>query len=415
MIDGTTSSQPLQSDRVPRSEVEEVRERLEGLVATHQRLVERERLSAFRQMAGEAAHEFAETLSGILARAQNLIDDERDEEVVRAARMIEQVALAGTRTVRRLQEFSRTSPAGPLEQVDLNQLVGEVADSVRARWGELLAQRINSSDVQVETAPLPLISGDAAELRHALMVVAENAADAMPEGGTLTFRTGVDGPRIFCRVADTGGGMTDEVQRWLFDPFFTTKCEKRPGFGLSGAYAIVDRHSGEITVESELCKGSAFTIWLPVAPSREMTPWEMTPSPLKAEAEAATTTPVHPSPGKAKILVVDDSEEVRDVLRDVLVRQGHAVVTCADGEAGLAEATARQFDLAMVDLALPGISGLEVASRLKRRSPDSTVVVMTGYFDRVGTGAKGVDFVLTKPFSLDQVRLMINRVYTHAS
>jgi DNA-binding response OmpR family regulator len=91
------------------------------------------------------------------------------------------------------------------------------------------------------------------------------------------------------------------------------------------------------------------------------------------------------------------------------------VVTCADGEAGLAEATARQFDLAMVDLALPGISGLEVASRLKRRSPDSTVVVMTGYFDRVGTGAKGVDFVLTKPFSLDQVRLMINRVYTHAS
>jgi CheY-like chemotaxis protein/nitrogen-specific signal transduction histidine kinase len=409
MIDGTTSSQPLQSDRVPRSEVEEVRERLEGLVATHQRLVERERLSAFRQMAGEAAHEFAETLSGILARAQNLIDDERDEDVVRAARMIEQVALAGTRTVRRLQEFSRTSPAGPLEEVDLNQLVGEVADAVRARWSKSLAQRINSSDVQVETAPLPLISGDPAELRLALMVVAENAADAMPEGGILTFRTGVDGPRVFCRVADTGGGMTDEVQRWLFDPFFTTKCEKRPGFGLSGAYAIVDRHRGLITVESELCKGSAFTIWLPVAPSREMTP-----SPLKTEA--TTTTPAHPSPpGKAKILVVDDSEEVRDVLRDILVRQGHAVVTCADGEAGLAEATARQFDLAMVDLALPGISGLEVASRLKRRSPDSTVVVMTGYFDRVGTGAKGVDFVLTKPFSLDQVRLMINRVYTHAS
>jgi len=137
------------------------------------------------------------------------------------------------------------------------------------------------------------------------------------------------------------------------------------------------------------------------------------------EAKAApATAPAQPSSVGAKILVVDDSEEVREVLRDIPVRRRQMVVTCADGETGLAEVEARQFDIAMGDLALPGISGLEVANRLKSRRPDSTVVVMTGYFDRMdpeGTRAKGVDFVLTKPFSLEQLRLVIHRAYTGVS
>ncbi len=115
---------------------------------------------------------------------------------------------------------------------------------------------------------------------------------------------------------------------------------------------------------------------------------------------------------------MDDSEEVREVLRELLTQHGHTVVTCEDGESGLAELETRRFDLAMVDLKLPGISGHEVANRLKDRWPDVTVAVMTGYFDRVGpegTQAKGVDFVLTKPFTLDQIRLVIQHVYSGVS
>ena len=393
-----------------RSDLEEIRVRLEGAVAAHRKTVERERLRAFRQMAGETAHAFTETLSGILARAQNLLDEGLDPQLARSVRMIEQVTLEGTRTVRRLQEFSRTGPVHPLESVDLNHLVVEVSVSIRGRWSEQLKAAGTSGEVRAETTPIPLVSGDVAELRHALTSIAVNGLDAMPTGGTLTFSTGAEGQRVFCRVADTGVGMSDGVRAQIFDPFFTTKREKGPAFGLGGVYAIVDRNGGEIAVESEVGKGTTFTIWLPTAQSSEILPEAASAIPT-----AVTTATRRTSSPRAKILVVDDSEEVREVLRELLTGQGHMVVTCADGESGLAALETGQFDLAMVDLGLPGISGLEVATQLKHRFPDTTAVVMTGYFDRMdsdGPHVKGVDFVLTKPFSLDQLRLLIHNAYS---
>ena len=402
------------TDWLHRSDLEEIRVKLEGAVAAHRKTVERERLCAFRQMAGEAAHAFTETLSGILARAQNLLDEGLDPQLARSVRMIEQVTLEGTRTVRRLQEFSRTGPVHPLESVDLNHLVVEVSDSIRGRRSEQLKAEGTSGEVRAETTPIPLVSGDVAELLHALTSIAVNGLDAMPTGGTLTFSTGAEGQRVFCRVADTGVGMSNGVRAQIFDPFFTTKREKGPGFGLGGVYAIVDRNGGEIAVESEVGKGTTFTIWLPTAQSSEILPEAASAMPTAVTTAVMTATRRTSSP-RARILVVDDSEEVREVLRELLTGQGHMVVTCADGESGLAALETGQFDLAMVDLGLPGISGLEVATQLKRRFPDTTAVVMTGYFDRMDSGgphAKGVDFVLTKPFSLDQLRLLIHNAYS---
>jgi len=406
---GADSAEPRHSDASERSHLTEVRARLEDIVTAHEQTVQRERLRAYRKMAAEAAHTFTETLSGILARAQNLLDDAQDPDVLRAAKMIEQVALEGARAARRFQDFSRTNPAHPFQAVDLNKLVVEVADSVRGRWSEQLAARGITGEVHAETPYLPLVSGDAAELRHVLTSIADNALDAMPEGGNLSFRTGIVGTRVFCLVADTGVGIGDEVRLQIFDPFFTTKREKGPSFGLSGVYAIVERHGGEITVESEVGKGTTFTIWLPPARSTELAP---------QQANGALSTTARTSTPGAQILVVDDSEEVREVLRELLSQQGHTVVTCEDGESALAELETRRFGLAMVDVGLPGISGLDVAKKLKGRWPDATVVVMTGYFDRVGpegTQAKGVDFVLTKPFTLDQLRLVMRHAYSGVS
>jgi nitrogen-specific signal transduction histidine kinase/ActR/RegA family two-component response regulator len=381
----------------------EIRARLDELVAAHRRTVQQERVSAFREMAGELAHDFNDTLSGLLARAQILLANVQDPQVRRSLRMIEQVVLEGASTVRRLQDFSRRRPARPLEPLDLNQLVSEIVTSVRARWSERLAARNISGEVHAETAPLPLVAGDAAELRHVLTTIADNALDAMPEGGTLTFRTSSDGERVACHVADTGAGMSDEVRLRVFDPFFTTKGEKGPDFGLSGAYAIVDRHGGELSVESETGKGSTFTIWLPLAPAS----MESVPEPRVT----APTASARSSASGAQILVIADSEEVRDVLRDLLTRHGHAVVARADGNSGLAELGTWTFDLAMVDLSLPGVSGLEVAEQLKRRCPGTTVALMTGYFHRMrpdDAQARGVDVVLRKPFALDQVQSVVD-------
>jgi nitrogen-specific signal transduction histidine kinase/ActR/RegA family two-component response regulator len=381
----------------------EIRARLDELVAAHRRTVQHERVSAFREMAGELAHDFNDTLSGLLARAQILLANVQDPLVRRSLRMIEQVVLEGASTVRRLQDFSRRRPARPFEPLDLNQLVLEIVTSVRARWSERLAQRNISGEVHAETAPLPLVAGDAAELRHVLTTIADNALDAMPDGGTLTFRTTTDGERVACHVADTGAGMSDEVRLRIFDPFFTTKGEKGPDFGLCGAYAIVDRHAGQLSVESETGKGSTFTIWLPLAPAS----MESAPEP-KVTAPSASA---RPSASGAQILIIADAEEVREALRDLLTPHGHAVVARADGNSGLAELGTWRFDLAMVDLSLPGISGLEVAQQLKRRCPDTTVALMTGYFHRLSPDdaqSRGVDVVLRKPFALDQVQSIVD-------
>jgi CheY-like chemotaxis protein len=225
----------------------------------------------------------------------------------------------------------------------------------------------------------------------------------MPDGGTLTFRTDSDGQRVFCHVADTGVGMPEEVRRRVFDPFFTTKGTKAPDFGLSGAYAMVNRHGGEMTVESAVAKGTTITLWLPALPeSAELAP----ESPLVASA-----APVSEPLPAAQTLVVADGEEVRELFHDLLSRQGHTVVACADADSALAELQTRKFDLVMVNLALPGTSGLALANRLKERSPESTVAVMTSFFDRVRPDdpqVKGVDFVVKKPFSLDQIQAIVD-------
>jgi two-component system cell cycle sensor histidine kinase/response regulator CckA len=392
----------------------EVRAALDQLVASHHQTVQLERLRAFREMAGEVAHDFNNTLSGILARAQLLLADVQDPDVRRSLRMIEQVALEGAWVVRRFQDFSRTRPSRPYQPVDLNQLVEEIAGAARSRWSQQLAARGITGEVRAELGPVPLVSGDMAELRQVLTSIALNALDAMPEGGNLTFRTGRERGRVFCQVADTGIGMTEQVRLHIFDPFFTTKREKGKGFGLSGAYSIVDRHGGEIMVQSEPAKGAVFTVWLPLVAEAA--------GPLPAAGRPASTVTAAPAAPKsvpgARILVVDDSEEVREVLRELLSRHGYTVVTCPDGESGLVELESRAFDVAMVDLGLPGISGLEVAKRLKAQWPATQVALMTGYGDRMGSEDardKGVDFVLAKPFSLDQLRSVVDHALAQSA
>jgi CheY-like chemotaxis protein len=380
----------------------EIRALLEQLVAVHQQTVQREHLRASREMAGRLVHDFNNTLSDIITRAQSLLANVQDPDERHSLRMIEQVAIEGAWVARRFHDFSRTQPAHPYQLVDLNQLVVDIATSARSRWSEQLAARGASGEVRAETAPLPPVSGDAAELHEVLASIALNALDAMPEGGNLTIRTGTGRQQVFCQVADTGGGIPEEARLRIFDPFFTTKREKGKGFGLSGAYAIVDRHGGEITVESGVGKGTTVTVWLPVA--AEST--EAAPGPALSPSVVPSPTPTL----GARILVVDDSEEVCEVLREVLSDHGSTVITCPDGESGFVELQTQTFDLAMVDFGLPSGSGLEVATRLKRRWPATKVALMTGYGNRMGPDdarRTGIDYILAKPFSLDQLRSVV--------
>ncbi len=246
-----------------------------------------------------------------------------------------------------------------------------------------------------EAAPLPPVAGDPSELREALTNLVFNALDAMPDGGQVTLKTGVEGERVWCVVADTGIGMSEEVRRRVFDPFFTTKGEKGNGLGLSVVYGIITRHGGEIEVQSQEGCGSAFTIRLPVA--QEIPTVE-------------EKTPPLPPPRSAKILVIDDEPEVREVLEELLASQGHAVVACANGRSGLTALEEGRFDLLITDLAMPEVTGWQVASAVKLWHPETPVALLTGYGDRMDpeeARAKGVDFLLSKPFGLEDVEATV--------
>jgi GAF domain-containing protein/CheY-like chemotaxis protein len=365
------------------------------LRATQDQLIRSEKLRAVGEMAAGVAHDFNNILAAIMGRAQLLLTQVEDPGQRRQLQIIEQAAVDGARTVRRIQEFTRMRRARPFEPVDLNQTVDEVVEVTRSRWKDEALGRGITYDVRVEAAAVPAVSADASELREVLTNLVLNALDAMPDGGVVTLRTSVDAGHVLCAVSDTGIGMTDAVRQRVFDPFFTTKAEKGTGLGLSVAYGIITRHGGEIDVRSEPWRGSTFTIRLPRA--------------LTAAQRRAATTVVEPS-RSGKILLIDDEEAVRQTLADVLLSQGHAVTPCPDGRTGLARFHEESFDLVFTDLGLPGLSGWEVTRLVKLRRPETPVVLITGWGDQIApeeAQTRGADFLLAKPFELDGVRAVV--------
>ncbi len=375
----------------------ELRGALQEIEASQQRMVQTERLRALGEMAGGVTHDFNNTLAIILGRVQLLLAETRDPTLQQQLRVIEQAAMDGARTVRRTQEFIRRRPARPFEAVDLHQLVEEVVEVTRPRWKDEAQVKGIRYDIRVERVPQPMVAGDPSELREALANLVFNALEAMPKGRQLTFKTGTKGERVYCVVADTGIGMPEEVRRRVFEPFFTTKAEKGSGLGLSVAYGILTRHGGEIEVQSQVGHGSAFTIWLPLGR-------EIAAAPKKARPSLASP--------RARVLVIEDEPEIRKLLADLLAGQGHTVAVCPDGASGLTRFQEERFDLVITDLGMPGLSGWEVARSVSARSPETPVVLVTGWGDQIDpeeASAKGVKFLVTKPFRLEDIRAVVNQ------
>jgi CheY-like chemotaxis protein len=255
--------------------------------------------------------------------------------------------------------------------------------------------------MRLDLAPVPPVAGDPAELRETFLNLLFNALDAMPQGGSLTFSTKVEGDRVVCAVQDTGVGMSDAVRQRCFEPFFTTKAEHGTGLGLSIAYGIVTRHGGEIEVWSQPGEGSRFTVRLPVG----------------AEIPSPPTEPPAPRADRsARILVVEDEAAVREVLVDVLQSQGHEVVACADGTTALAHCGGTPFDLALVDLSMPGLSGWEVAKSLRAAQPDVPIALVTGWGDQIDLAdarGRGIDYLVAKPFNVEDMTRLVAKVLVH--
>jgi signal transduction histidine kinase/CheY-like chemotaxis protein len=365
------------------------------LGAAQDQLVRTEKLRALGEMASGVAHDFNNLLASILGRAQLLLERIQDVKLRQWLKVIERSAMDGARTVRRLQDFTGIRRDQPAVEVDLNQVVQQVLETTESIWRQ--DRRRSGVEIQVETdlaEELPPVAGDPAELREAFTNLVLNAVDAMPEGGTLTLRTRLTDGQVQVEVRDTGTGIPEHIREKIFDPFFTTKGPKGTGLGLSMAYGILQRHQGRITVESEPGHGTLFRLLFPVVISGSV---ERSAPPLAAPAGAVAA--LH-------CLVVDDEEEVGEVVADILITAGHTAVTVQSGQDALGRLGAERFDVVFTDLAMPGMTGWQVARAVKDRAPEVPVVMMSGFGVEVAPEdlpSRGVDLVLAKPLQIQDV------------
>jgi len=196
-------------------------------------------------------------------------------------------------------------------------------------------------------------------------------------------------------VQDTGGGIPSNRKDRIFDPFFTTKGVQSSGLGLSVSYGIINRHRGTISVESVEGEGTAFTIKLPVSDGV-----------IEEEKEKS----FHAKHRKAKILVIEDEEHVRDVLSAILIQGGHEVETASSGSQGIEMCEEKEFDLVFTDLGMTVMSGWQVAEKVKGINEKVPVALITGWnieFKESELKASKVDLVVQKPFEVNQVLLLV--------
>ena len=360
-------------------EVLERKQAQKALVESQEIVMRQERLAAVGQMAAGIAHEFNNILTVIQGHAALLMENPSlDEESVKSLNQITSGVERTAKLIRQMLAFSRKQVM-QREVLDLSAVATNAVDMLGPLLGESIVVRRSFS-----RAPLTVMV-DATMIEQIMVNLAVNARDAMPKGGVLTVSTSevevteadaqAKGERRagkFARlsVADTGCGMDAAVVDHLFEPFFTTKeVGKGVGLGLATVYGMVKQHQGWIEVESQPGKGACFHITLPFTE--------------KPAEEPARSAPLSDVPGgKEIILVVEDEEALRELVREILEGHGYHVLEAGNGVEALRvwEAQGKKVDLLLTDNVMPeGISGRELAEKLMQADPLLPVILTSGY------------------------------------
>ena len=369
-----------------------------------------EKLSALGELASGVAHDFNNTLAGILGRAQLLQRTNDPEKIKRGLEIIIKTAEDGAKTVKRIQDFARQRRDHDFELVSIDQILLDASEITRPRWKNCAEASNIHITLDLQIGSNAMVMGDDSELREVLVNMVFNAIDAMPEGGTLTLSTRTEGDSVIIKVIDTGVGMYPEVRSRIFDPFFTTKGKAGLGLGLAVSFGIIRRHAGNIEVESQYGSGTEFRITLPVAKIAEkvVNQSECT-APALPEAMPLMTEQQVPT----RLLVVDDEEFVRELLRDILEGENCDVCLAESGSEALSRFKESEFDGVFTDVGMPGMSGWELAREIRRINTRIPIAVITGWGEAVGSHEQkeaGVDWVIAKPFTADRIAALVRAV-----
>jgi signal transduction histidine kinase/ActR/RegA family two-component response regulator len=373
-----------------------------------------EKLSALGELASGVAHDFNNTLAGILGRAQLLLRTNDPAKIGRGLSIIIKAAEDGGKTVKRIQDFARQRRDHDFEPVSVDQILFDVSELTRPQWKDKAeAAGIHISlDVQVRSKSK--VMGDQTELREVLVNMLLNAVDAMPGGGRLTLAAEDVDDSVVISVADTGSGMAPEIRSRIFDPFFTTKGKAGMGLGLAVAFGIIRRHEGSITVRSEVSQGTTFRITLPALTRQDgLATTSDVAEPAKFN-EGSIGRINEPQPDdRLRVLVVDDEECILELLRELLEIEHCAVSTASNGPEALSLFEAREFDAVFTDVGMPGMSGWELARTIRGHSREIPIAVITGWGEAVGSSEQKearVNWVIAKPFTADRIFELVHEI-----
>ena len=367
------------------------------------KLFQSEKIRFLGELAGGVAHNFNNILAVIMGRA-NLLQmnieaplgmEERRKSVLalkRGLKAIEKASQEGAEVVRKIQEFTRDARDDEyVTPVNINKTIEDAIELTRIQWKDYAGSKGIKIEVKKDFSPIPFLTGNQLELKKVFINLIDNAIDAMPQGGNIKVKTFKQNNYIVASIEDTGVGIAEDKKDSIFDPFFTTKGPQSRGLGLSVSYGIINRHKGTIKVDSSEGKGTTFTIQFPLS---------------KEHVETKIIKPMPETQRKAKVLVIEDEENICELFKDVLTEKGHQVETVSDGIEGTKLFEANEFDLVFTDLGMPRMSGWEVAEKIKGIDKSVPVFLMTGWNIEQKESEikeKGVDLIIKKPFTMDQV------------
>ncbi|MBI4726295.1 CHASE3 domain-containing protein [candidate division TA06 bacterium] len=357
-------------------------EDITGRKVMEQELLQAQKMEAIGHLAGGVAHDFNNMLAGIVGNAELLQLKVYGQKELEA--YVDNIIKASGHAANLTKQLLAFARKGQYQQAPVN--VHQVIAETLGILGNTIDRRIKVE--QRLRANPAVILGDHSQLENALMNLGINARDAMPEGGKLIFSTDManldkeylrnhkykvePGPYIQISVEDTGCGMTDEAKRHLFEPFFTTKEKGQgTGLGLAGVYGCVKNHEGSIEVYSELGRGTAVKIYLPVYGGL----------PAAGDQDFIQMEFLRNTAGTGSILIVDDEEMIRSIAAQILKNAGYHVHACADGQEAV-ELYSRQhqnIDLVIMDMVMPKLDGREAFGRMRKINPKVKVLLSSGF------------------------------------
>ncbi len=355
------------------------------------------KLQALGQLTGGIAHDFNNLLTVIqgsadMLRRPGLAEDKQK----RFAEAIVQASGRAAALTGQLLAFARRQPLQP-EIIDVNALIQDMTDLLDRTLGERINVR---TDLAAKTCN---VEADRAQLESALLNVAVNARDAMPEGGTLKIETAIvdhpdSGTMIAISVRDSGLGMDEDTLSRAIEPFFTTKVTgKGTGLGLSQVYGFATQSGGDVRIDSTVGMGTTVTLLLPCSGDA---------SEAREEGHVGRLQ----SRRTGRILLVEDNEDVGEFAEILLGELGHEVTRVPSGRKAIDAIGKQRFDAVFTDVVMPGMSGLELAEALRAAHPTLPVILTTGYSDEIAQSGTGGRPVILKPYRLETLAAALDQV-----